>query len=219
MEVRQGIRAELGITEDQIVVLNIGRVVRDKGIFELLDAVSLAAVKHPSIICVLVGSNPALDETIKVQKKVDQNPNLKKRVKLLPSCSPEKVWEFLCAADIFAFPSHEEGMPNSLLEAMAMSLPSIAFGISPVLEIDGGTGCLISVPPLESALFSDAILRLSDSPGERARIGERGKLRVMSHFMARINMAKAVESLARVIQRRGPLTDQFASKRPAIVEP
>ena len=65
---------------------------------------------------------PAFDETNSVQKKLDQTPNLKERVKLLPACSPDQTWEYLCAADIFAFPSQQrfEGMPNSLLEA---SLP------------------------------------------------------------------------------------------------
>jgi teichuronic acid biosynthesis glycosyltransferase TuaC len=201
-EVRNQIRSELGAKENQIIVLSIGRVVRDKGIFELLDALSLAATKDLRIICVSVGSTPDLDETNAVQKKLDQTPCLKERVRFLPSCTPDKVWEYLCAADIFAFPSHEEGMPNSLLEAMAMGVPSIAFAIPPVLEIEAGTGGLVAVPPLDSALFSEAILHLSASPDERARIGERGRAQIMERFMVRKNMAEAVARLVEVMQKR-----------------
>ena len=197
--VRNQMRGELGIRADQIVVLNVGRIVRDKGIFELLEAISLAGSKDPRIICVCVGSIRGLDETNEVQKKLDQSPHLKTRVRLLPSCSPDKVWEYLCGADIFAFPSHEEGMPNSLLEAMVMGIPSIAFEIPPVLEIEAGARSLLAVPLKDSRLLSEAILRLSGSADEKARIGERGKVQVEKRFLARQCMAEAIRRLAELV--------------------
>ena len=60
-ESRNRLRAEWRISNNQIVVLTIGRIVRDKGIFELLNAISLAASRDPRIMCVLVGSQPAFD--------------------------------------------------------------------------------------------------------------------------------------------------------------
>ena len=137
-ELRKRIRAEWRVNEHQIVVLNIGRVTRDKGIFELVEAVKIAASKNPRVLCILVGSRPAFDDTIAVQRKIEETPGLASYIRLLPSCHPDHVWQYLCAGDIFAFSSHEEGMPNSLLEAMAMGLPSIAFAIPPVLEIESG---------------------------------------------------------------------------------
>jgi len=209
-ELRDRIRAEWDATQDRIVVLNIGRVVRDKGIFELVDAMSLVTARNPRVICVSIGSNPALDETRLVESKLNEISHLKERFKMLPSCSPDKVWEYLCAADIFAFPSHEEGMPNSLLEAMAMGVPSIAFAIPPVLEIEAATGGLVTVPAFDSALFAEEILRLSASPDERARIGEQGRNRVMEGFMVRKNMAQAVQRLGEVIRKRVRTGQQIA---------
>jgi glycosyltransferase involved in cell wall biosynthesis len=185
--------------------------VRDKGIFELVDAISRVGVKNPNVICVSIGSHPGLDETHLVESQLNETPHLKERFKILPSCSPDKVWEHLCAADIFAFPSHEEGMPNSLLEAMVMGVPSIAFGIPPVLEIEAGTGGLVTVPALDSRLFADAILRLSESPDVRARIGERGKNRVMESFMVRKNMARAVDRVSEIVQKRARTGQRIAS--------
>jgi glycosyltransferase involved in cell wall biosynthesis len=196
--VRNRLRKQLGVADDRILVLNVGRIARDKGVFELLDSFSSAAEQDPRISCVLVGSLPAFDETELVQKYLDQNPHLRRRVIILPTCNPAQVWEYLCAADIFAFTSHHEGMPNSLLEAMVMGVPAVAFGIPPVLEIEAGTDSLIVVPPFDPKLFAEAMLRLAASPSERARVGERGKTRIKRQFMMDNNMAAALQRLREI---------------------
>jgi teichuronic acid biosynthesis glycosyltransferase TuaC len=206
-EVRARIRRDWGVEDNQIVVLNIGRVVRDKGIVELLEAISFAGARNSEILCILIGSMPGLDDTFIVNQKLSTTPFLKNRVRLLPSCIPGKVWEYLCGADIFAFTSHEEGMPNSLLEAMAMGTPSIAFAIPAIVELEAGTGGLVLVPPLDCQRFGDAILRLAASTDERRRIAKRGKMRVMQRFMVCANMREAVHRLAHVgAKSRRPYT-------------
>ncbi len=201
VETRNRLRSGWGITDDKVVVLYIGRILRAKGLSELLEAILLAASQDTRVTCVVVGSQPAFDETAAVQKKLDRTPGLRGRVKFLPACSPDQVWEYLCGADIFAFPSHREGSPNSLLEAMAMGVPAVAFAIPAVAEIEAGTGALLKVPPFDSTLFAQAILRLTASPGERLRIGERGRVQVMDRFMMRKNMAVAFRHLVRVVER------------------
>jgi glycosyltransferase involved in cell wall biosynthesis len=94
-------------------------------------------------------------------------------------------------------------MPNSLLEAMVMGIPAIAFAIPPVLEIGAATGCLVTVAPLDSKLFSEAILRLAGSPDERTSIGEKGRSRVLKDFMIRDKMAEAVCRLAQIVEKEG----------------
>src|SRR5262249_17440597 len=109
---RQLRRAELNMGEEQVLVLYVGRIMRDKGIPELLEAFSFAAARDPRLFCILLGSSPAHDDTDLFEERLHKNLELERKVRLLPACSPEKVWEYLCAADIFAFPSHHEGMPN-----------------------------------------------------------------------------------------------------------
>jgi glycosyltransferase involved in cell wall biosynthesis len=200
-EIRNQIRKAFAIRNDQILVMNVGRISRDKGTFDLIEAVSLAAAHDPRIVCLLIGSVPAFDDTVAVQKEIAAT-KLTGRVKLFPACDPGRVWDYLCAADIFAFTSHKEGMPNSLLEAMAIGLPAVAFAIPPVLEIKSDTGCLISVPPLDTAGFSDALLRLARSPAHRAQIGQLARRRVMDRFMVKKNMALALQRLSHLVEKR-----------------
>ncbi|MPZ76513.1 MAG: glycosyltransferase [Deltaproteobacteria bacterium] len=195
-EIRSRMRRELRVTDEQVLVLSVGRISRDKGAFELMEAVSLAAEHDLKITCVMLGANPAFDETTAIQRQLDKSPHLKEIIKILPACHPERVWEFLAAADVFAFTSHNEGMPNSLLEAMAVGVPAIAFSIPPVLEIENDTGALVAVPPFDSALFAKAILDLAAVPNERVRIGEIGRRRVQQRFMIKQNMATALNRLA-----------------------
>jgi glycosyltransferase involved in cell wall biosynthesis len=162
----------------------------------------------------MVGANPAFDDTSAIQRKLDESPRLRKIIKILPACHPDKIWEFLAAADVFVFTSHNEGMPNSLLEAMAVGVPAIAFAIPPVLEIDNGMGALIAVPPLDTALLAKAILHLSASPSERIRIGEIGRRTVLNRFMIKKNMATALRRLAQELPKKhspGALQEQGAA--------
>ena len=201
-QIRDCIRAEWGIKGDHVIVLYLGRISRQKGMLELLEALKLATPRDSRIRCVLVGSKPGFDDTALVQSKLHDMPSLSERVMLLPECSPHKVWEYLCAADIFAFPSHNEGMPNSLLEAMAMGVPAIAFGIPAILELEAGTGGLVLVPPFDCRQFADAILRFVACHDERSAIGEKGNALVVDRFMASKNMAEALRRLNQLVERR-----------------
>jgi glycosyltransferase involved in cell wall biosynthesis len=195
-KLRKQVRTELKIASDAIVVLNVGRVSQEKGIWDLLEAAAIVGFYDPGIIWVMVGSMPAFDDSAIAQKKLEETAELRDRVRLVTACPPEKIWEYLCAADIFVFTSHNEGMPNSLLEAMAMGVPSVAFAIPPVREIEAGTGVLVLVPTRDTQRLAEGILRLASSPDERSRLGERGKQRVRERFMVKANMAAAIRRLA-----------------------
>jgi glycosyltransferase involved in cell wall biosynthesis len=212
-ETRNQLRSALRIRDSEILVLSVASILREKGVFELLKAVSLAAARDPRIRCVLLGSIPTFDETRSVQKLIDRTPVLKDRVKLLVACSPDKVWEYLYAADIFTFPSHNEGMPNSLLEAMAVGLPAVAFAIPAVREIEAGTEALVTVPPFDPVVFAEAILRLAASPHERARIGGKGRAQIMERFMIRNSMADLVRRLSELIQKRRTSIDKISNTK------
>ncbi len=200
-EMRKDMRARWGISNNEIVILSLGRITREKGINELLDAVSYVTSLNKDIICILIGSVPAFDESAIVEKMTSNNPVLKDRIRTFPACNHNEIWDVFCGADIFAFTSHHEGMPNSLLEAMASGLPAIAFAISPVEELDARTDSLIKIPPFNSKLFAEAILELSESKENRNIIGEKGKKHVMEHFQMNKNMARAVEKICKVINK------------------
>src|SRR5262245_51606105 len=197
--IRRRLRQEWGIPETHTLVLSIGRIDREKGVFELVQAIGMAITKNPRISLVLVGANPAFDATRALQETLDKTPGIRGHITILPACHPELVWEHLCSADIFAFASHHEGMPNSLLEAMAIGVPSVACAIPPVVEIEAGTGGLLLVPPRDVGAFAEALLRLAEAPSDRARLGALGQSQVMKRFMVRTNSTIAVDRLAHVV--------------------
>ncbi|MGH8056580.1 MAG: hypothetical protein ACREOH_05010, partial [Candidatus Entotheonellia bacterium] len=83
-ETRKRVRAEWGVTDDQLVILSIGRMTREKGVFELLDAIARVVPRDARAICLLLGSLPAFDESAAIRKKLDATPRLRERVRLLP---------------------------------------------------------------------------------------------------------------------------------------
>jgi teichuronic acid biosynthesis glycosyltransferase TuaC len=195
-QTRDRIRRKLRIQTNEVLVLYLGRILRQKGMLELLEAMKLAASRDPSIRCLLVGSRPGFDDTASIEKKLRADPWLQRRVTIVPECNPDDIWYYLCSADCFVFPSHREGMPNSLLEAMAMGLAAIAFAIPAVKELEDGTGAICLVPPLDSKLLGEAILRLAANPDERKRLGTKAKAHVMDRFIVRKSMGEALRRLA-----------------------
>ncbi|NLG65402.1 MAG: glycosyltransferase family 4 protein, partial [Actinobacteria bacterium] len=98
----------------------------------------------------------------------------------------DRVAEYLSAADVFVLPSYREGMPRSILEAMALGLPVVATNIRGCREevVDGDTGFL--VPVRDSAALADRIGRLIDDPGLRRRMGAAGQARARELFDERL---------------------------------
>jgi teichuronic acid biosynthesis glycosyltransferase TuaC len=201
-QVRRQIRQELGLTDAHVIVCSIGRIGRAKGTFELLDAMSIAAARDPRLVCIIVGARPAFDESRAVQQQVDANTSLRERVRIFPACHPDKVWEYLCAADIFAFTSHREGMPNSLLEAMIVGVPAVAFAIPPVVDIAGAAGALVLIPPFHTACFAEALVTLASSPSQQSQLRRLGQERVKEEFHTQKNMEKMLSYLGTIIKNR-----------------
>jgi glycosyltransferase involved in cell wall biosynthesis len=193
-ETRSRTRMQLGLRDNHTAVVSLGRISAEKGIDELLGAAKDLG-DRPDVRFVLVGGTPGFDRSDEIRKSIESDPRLQSRVQLLPACAPEDVWKYLAAADIFAFSSHKEGMPNSLLEAMAMELPVVAFAIPAVEEIDGGTGALVKVPPFKVEAFASAIRRLAETADERRRRGREARAIVQNRFLGRRNMAIALERI------------------------
>ena len=192
---RSAVRRQWGVDDRGHVVLNIGRVCADKGVFELVEAMRGAVARDPSIVCVQIGSMPGIDDTDAFIDAVRSFPGLETHFRFLPACDPRDVWRYLAAADVFAFTSHHEGMPNSLLEAMAFGLPAAAFAIPPVLEIDGGSGALELVPPFDAARLSDAITALLANPSRRVLQAQRAKQIIGERFTITSNLSAALAHL------------------------
>ena len=139
-EYRQTVRRQLGFTDDDFVFIFIGRIVTDKGMTELSQAMKTLSGRHPNVRLLLVGTmekGDAIADDVHDYLLNSQN------VKYVGSKTD--VRPFLMAADALVFPSYREGFPNVPMEAGAMDLPCIVTDINGSNEIirDGLKGKII----------------------------------------------------------------------------
>jgi glycosyltransferase involved in cell wall biosynthesis len=158
---RARIRAELGVPEDRIVVIIVSRLVRHKGHPELLEA-----MQNQNAELWVVGERLASDHGEDLEPYFAASTAHIRRLGYR-----EDIPALLAAADIFALPSHFEGLPMSVIEAMLTGLPIIATNIRGPREqvLDGETGLL--VPSRNAPALAGALQRLISDPALRTRLG------------------------------------------------
>jgi len=170
---RAAVRNELGLGEDAIVFLYVGRLNRDKGIPELIQAFRSLSPKFPSSRLLIVGPDEEnLDQLISKEPAV---------LRVGFTDEPER---YMAAADVFLLPSHREGFGSTIIEAAACGLPSIAsriYGLTDAV-VDGQTG-LLHTPGVNAELAS-AMAKLAEDGEKRIRMGEEARERVLRDFRA-----------------------------------
>ncbi|MBX9749355.1 MAG: glycosyltransferase family 4 protein [Roseococcus sp.] len=174
---RATLRAEMGLRPDDCVVIGISRLVRHKGWPELLQAMESVPNAQLWVVGERLASDHGEDITPHFQRAAA---TLGPRLRMLGY--RHDVARLLQAADIFALPSHFEGLPMSIIEAMLSGLPVVATEISGCREqvVDGETGLL--VPPMQVAPLGAALARLAADAPLRQSMGAAGLLRARERF-------------------------------------
>lgn len=188
---KAALRATLGLPAHKLLIAYTGRLIEGKGLETLLAAMkSLADV--PSLHLVLVGSGQG--QVISVEEKLRERstaPELSGRVTFTGRV--ENVAAYLQAADIFAFPTLDEALGMSAVEAQACGLPAVASrtgGVPDIIE-DGVTGIL--VPPGEADPLSEGLRRMIEDGALRARYGEAARNRALQKFAIETMVSKYAE--------------------------
>ncbi len=150
-DVRERLRAELGIHSSTIVFLFVGRLKKEKGVLELINAFAkISPLKKMSLW--FVGDDE--EDLVKELKTIAYTQQISVEYFSFTKV-PE---EYMQAADVFCLPSHREGFGTSIIEAAACGIPAIGskiYGITDAI-IDGETGILVEkgvVDDLASAMF------------------------------------------------------------------
>jgi glycosyltransferase involved in cell wall biosynthesis len=164
---RRGARGALGASDDDLVLLCLGRLSPEKGQRVLLEAlrdVRLAGAAH--LVVALVGDGPERP-ALEALARGDA------RVRFLGWRDDPHRW--LGAADLFVLPSLSEGLPVALLEALAVGLPCVATSVGGVPAALEGAGLL--VPPGVAHDMAAALAPLLASPAERTRLAALARAR------------------------------------------
>jgi glycosyltransferase involved in cell wall biosynthesis len=158
--------------------LMIARVLRDKGVYEFAEAARMVKRRFPDARIVLVGrldSNPAAINATEVEAWVREGV-LEYRGEL-KDVRPE-----IAACHVYVLPSYREGMPRTVLEAMAMGRPIITTDVPGCREtvVHGKNGFLIS--PRNADALADAMMRMAGDPSFLATAAEASLALVRERF-------------------------------------
>ena len=191
---RTHIRATLGVSDERIVVVAVSRLVRHKGYPELAAAMR----EVPDADLWVVGER-LLSDRGEDMLNLLRHAGLDERLHLLGHRTD--VAAILAAADIFVLPSHFEGLPMSVIEAMLSGLPVVATNIRGPREqvVPEVTGLL--VPPGTVDPLAEALLSLTLDPAARAAMGAAGRERAVELYDETKVLGRTLDLLG-VVDRR-----------------
>jgi glycosyltransferase involved in cell wall biosynthesis len=177
-------------------VVFVGRLERDKGIFDLVDAFSLLIQEFPSARLRCAGDGDAAEVLRRAKSR-----GVASAVNCMGWLHGDTKWRLLGSGAVYALPSYFEGLPMALLEAMAVRLPVVATtaGGIPSAITDGVEGFL--VPPGDVPALSQALRRLLGDDKLRRTMGDAAYCRVVREFSISVVLPK-LESLYRELGGR-----------------
>jgi glycosyltransferase involved in cell wall biosynthesis len=179
---RLATRAAIGTPADRLVILMAGRLVAEKGYGDLVTAMRDVDAELWAVGARLSSDHAAgISDTV---REIEQDPALRDRIRFLGY--RDDMAELMRAADIFTLPSHREGMPRSIIEAMLTGLPVVATDVRGSREevVDGETGLL--VPVRDATALAGALQSLVQDPARRHAMGAAGLERARSLYDERL---------------------------------
>lgn len=193
------IKESLFINPSDSIITFIGRMVKEKGIIDLIEAFLIINSQMPNTKLLLVGDTLESERDQAVKRKLVQlifTHNLEDKVVF---CGfREDIPELLSITDVFVLPSYREGMPRSIIEAMAMGKPVVATDIRGPREevIDGETGYLI--PTANPQALAQAILDILRDKSRARKMGREARARAITHFDEKVVIRKQLSIIETV---------------------
>jgi glycosyltransferase involved in cell wall biosynthesis len=176
-ESRSAARARLRLPKSGVCIATVCRLHRDKGVGHLISAFERLCSSAGDAWILIVGDGPAKEELEAQAERLGVRP----RVFFVGPQPHADVRNWLQAADVFVLPSRKEGLPNSILEAMAAGLPVVATDVGGIGEaVTRSCGRL--VPYSDVPALAEALRRLIDSPELRSSQGQAARSRAVETF-------------------------------------
>jgi glycosyltransferase involved in cell wall biosynthesis len=172
---RRRAREALGLSEDAFVIGFVGRLSKDKGIDDLVHAITIMNREETWLL--LVGSYEVADA---IDHKTSNVIATDDHIVHVPWTDNTKA--IYTAIDVLAFPSYREGLPNVPLEAQACGVPIVGYAATGTIDavVNGQTGILVPIGDRQA--LSSALDALLHDPELRKRLGTNARTHVVENF-------------------------------------
>jgi glycosyltransferase involved in cell wall biosynthesis len=190
------------IRNDRIKIIHIAWQAPEKGSFDTVEALRLV---KSDMQCDLIGK--AAPEYEKSLNSTISKYGIESKIRLTGLRTGKDLQQSYEQADIFALPSHMEGFPMVILEAMAYGLPVVATDVGNIREMiaadsDEPAGILLGhVNPVDAGELAEVLEKLAGDSELRATLGQNGRRRVMSKYLASLIVPKLEALLAELIDK------------------
>ena len=174
--VRKQVREDLGLTDDETMILSVGRLVPEKAQKNLAEAAAILKSARNDVRFFIAGEGPCRKE---IEDLILQK-NLQTCFHLLGNRSD--VGRLLNGADLFVLYSDTEGMPVSLMEAMSAGLPCIASDLEGIAQLIPDETCGTLIPAGDPNLLAGTIRQVLDDPEKATEQGKAAAERIRNHF-------------------------------------
>lgn len=194
------LRASLGILPHQPVIGIVARLVREKGIYEFIEAAAILEAKGIKARYLVVGTPQRGKKTAVSPERLLCEYGIDDAVMLLGYRSD--ILEILSLMDIVVLPSYAEGIPRILMESAAIAKPVVATRVRGNVEVvvEGETGLL--VPVRDARALAKGILSLLRDPQRAAEMGRRARQRALTHFDERFFFWQTDAEYRRILKAR-----------------
>jgi glycosyltransferase involved in cell wall biosynthesis len=185
------VKKELGFVDNDVNILSVGRLYARKGLFTLIESMSIVAKKfgNAKLIVSGKGQSSEMKKLINYAKKLGVRENI-----VFTGYFPdEKLPKLYQASDIFAFSTFYENLPFAVLEAMSSRLPVVTTKVGGIPEMidDGYNGFLVA--PSNSSELAKKILYLIENPSKASEMAYRARKTVEDKFDWRLIVKKVLK--------------------------
>ena len=180
--------------KDHLEVLSVCRLVPQKGLDVLFEAMTMLHAGGTSARLTLVGTG---QEEARLRKRASEL-HLDGSIDFAGAVGQDDIFDYYTRSDVVCLPSFAEGLPVVLMEAMATGRPVVATLVAGVPELvkDGASGFL--VPAGSARELADALVQLAASPELRHRVGLEGRRKVEAEFDSASEAAKLARLFAEI---------------------
>lgn len=181
-------------------VLFCANMIRSKGIYELLDAIPFVIEKYPQTRFTFVGNGKELE----ISKEKSKELRIRENIEFTDYVSNIEKIKFLKKAHVFAFPSHTEGFPTVILEAMAAGTPLVVTPVGGLKEVllDGVHGKIIKSMPPQPKEIGEKIITLLSSPELMREMSENNLKDVIEKYDVKVVSSQIGQIYEKISQNR-----------------